>query len=196
MIIVLMGGILIVYATTLPASSKPTAVASSPESWLDAVSVTLQQMMEEFTQEQQQLQQTFERTKQDMTRHVQDVAQRVAGIEQEVTAKLYGIEHRWHTFSTHWERQRAAHEEMEYTTSQKRLTGTENLSTPMGDLAVERGATTVDPIHVRTKFKELLEMHDQGKSVEYIAKKLAKNKGEVLLIIRLAQAEGTTDAAL
>jgi hypothetical protein len=189
MIIVLMGGILIVYAATLPASSKPTAAASSPESWLDAVSVTLQQMMEEFTQEQQQLQQTFERTKQDMT-------QRVAGIEQEVTAKLYGIEHRWHTFSTHWERQRATSQEMEYTASQKRLTGSENLSTRTGELAVESGATTVDPIHVRTKFKALLEMHGQGKSVEYIAKKLGKNKGEVLLIIRLAQAEGTTDAAL
>lgn len=195
MVIVLMGGILIVYATTLPASSKPTAT-SSPESWLDAVSVTLQQMMEEFTQEQQQLQQTFERTKQDMTRHVQDVAQRVAGIEQEVTSKLYGIEHRWHTFSAHWERQRATTEEMECTASQKRLTGSENLSKRTGDLAVESGATTVDPIHVRTKFKALLEMYDQGKSVEYIAKKLGKNKGEVLLIIRLAQAEGTTDAAL
>jgi hypothetical protein len=42
---------------------------------------------------------------------------------------------------------------------------------------------------VKDRYKELFELHDSGKSVEYIAKRLGKNKGEVQLIIGLARQE-------
>jgi len=42
---------------------------------------------------------------------------------------------------------------------------------------------------VRARYKELFDLHDSGKSIEYIAKKLGKNKGEVQLIIGLARQE-------
>lgn len=42
---------------------------------------------------------------------------------------------------------------------------------------------------VKERYKELFDMYDSGRSVEQIAKRLGKNKGEVQLIIGLAKQE-------
>jgi len=42
---------------------------------------------------------------------------------------------------------------------------------------------------IQKRYAELLEMHNSGKSIEAIAKKLGKNKGEVQLILQLAMQE-------
>jgi len=42
---------------------------------------------------------------------------------------------------------------------------------------------------VKSRYKEVFELYDKGKSIEFIAKKLGKNKGEVQLIIGLAKQE-------
>ncbi|MWC26539.1 DUF6115 domain-containing protein [Paenibacillus sp. MMS18-CY102] len=47
---------------------------------------------------------------------------------------------------------------------------------------------------IRSRYAELFEMYDQGKSIESVARKLEMNKGEVQLIIQLAkQEEGARD---
>jgi uncharacterized protein YdiU (UPF0061 family) len=46
----------------------------------------------------------------------------------------------------------------------------------------------------RERYPELFRLHQQGKSTEYIAKKLNMNKGEVTLILRLAEREETAYA--
>ncbi|MDF2924695.1 MAG: hypothetical protein K0R57_3609 [Paenibacillaceae bacterium] len=42
---------------------------------------------------------------------------------------------------------------------------------------------------IRSRYEELFQLYEDGKSVEYIAKKTGLNKGEVSLIIQLAQQE-------
>jgi len=42
---------------------------------------------------------------------------------------------------------------------------------------------------VRSRYSELFSLHESGKSIEMIAKKLGMNKGEVQLILSLAQQE-------
>ncbi|UVI32526.1 DUF6115 domain-containing protein [Paenibacillus spongiae] len=44
---------------------------------------------------------------------------------------------------------------------------------------------------IRTRYSELFELYDSGKSVEAIAKKLSLNKGEVQLILQLSRQEET-----
>jgi DNA-binding NarL/FixJ family response regulator len=44
-------------------------------------------------------------------------------------------------------------------------------------------------MQMKQRYSELFQLHEQGKSVEYIAKKLGLNKGEVQLIIQLAKQE-------
>jgi septal ring factor EnvC (AmiA/AmiB activator) len=45
------------------------------------------------------------------------------------------------------------------------------------------------PMQMKQRYADLFKLHEQGKSIEYIAKKLNLNKGEVLLIIQLANQE-------
>ncbi|QGQ96257.1 hypothetical protein EHS13_15905 [Paenibacillus psychroresistens] len=45
------------------------------------------------------------------------------------------------------------------------------------------------PMQMKERYSELFSLHEQGKAVEYIAKKLNLNKGEVQLIIQLAKQE-------
>ncbi len=42
---------------------------------------------------------------------------------------------------------------------------------------------------IRQRYAELFDLHGQGKSIDVIAKKLAINKGEVMLILQLAKQE-------
>ncbi|SDC87123.1 hypothetical protein SAMN02799630_01571 [Paenibacillus sp. UNCCL117] len=45
------------------------------------------------------------------------------------------------------------------------------------------------PMSIRNRYAELFLLHDHGKSIESIAKKLGMNKGEVALILQLAKQE-------
>lgn len=45
------------------------------------------------------------------------------------------------------------------------------------------------PMNIRDRYANVFQLYDQGKSTEYIAKKLEMNKGEVMLIIQLAKQE-------
>lgn len=44
-------------------------------------------------------------------------------------------------------------------------------------------------LNMKTRYKEIFDFHTHGKSMEYIAKKLGMNKGEIQLIIQLARQE-------
>lgn len=48
---------------------------------------------------------------------------------------------------------------------------------------------TASPMQMKERYSELFLLHEQGKAIEYIAKKLNLNKGEVQLIIQLAKQE-------
>lgn len=47
--------------------------------------------------------------------------------------------------------------------------------------------------NMKERYSELFELYQQGKSTDYIAKKLGKNKGEINLILQLAKQEELSD---
>jgi DNA-directed RNA polymerase specialized sigma24 family protein len=49
-------------------------------------------------------------------------------------------------------------------------------------------------MNIRDRYANVFQLYDQGKSTDYIAKKLDMNKGEVMLIIQLAKQEGQARA--
>jgi hypothetical protein len=61
------------------------------------------------------------------------------------------------------------------------------------DMAKEPGPSIEEApplsLNMKSRYAELFSLHDQGKSVEFIAKKLDMNKGEVNLIIQLSKQE-------
>jgi hypothetical protein len=63
---------------------------------------------------------------------------------------------------------------------------------PLREQIVEAAPVIVKevlPMQMKERYSELFSLHEQGKAVEYIAKKLNLNKGEVQLIIQLAKQE-------
>jgi DNA-binding NarL/FixJ family response regulator len=57
------------------------------------------------------------------------------------------------------------------------------------EVVVPEIAKEPSPMQMKERYSELFSLHEQGKAVEYIAKKLNLNKGEVQLIIQLAKQE-------
>jgi hypothetical protein len=58
----------------------------------------------------------------------------------------------------------------------------------IADLPVEANEPEVEEIKTITeRYAELFDLYRQGKSIEFIAKKIGMNKGEVILIIDLAK---------
>lgn len=70
-------------------------------------------------------------------------------------------------------------------------------SEPSEDAAIPESQelqTSVVLMNIKDRYKELFSLFDQGKSTEYIAKKLGMNKGEINLIIQLAKQEEVSNA--
>ncbi len=53
--------------------------------------------------------------------------------------------------------------------------------------AIDSEPAVKEPETLKERYPELFEMHQEGKSIEFIAKKIGMNKGEVILILDLAK---------
>ncbi|MFC0214366.1 hypothetical protein ACFFK0_18195 [Paenibacillus chartarius] len=64
-----------------------------------------------------------------------------------------------------------------------------NVRSPSNDETIDE--TSRDPLlmNIKDRYAELFKLYGESKSIEYIAKKLQMNKGEVQLIIQLAKQE-------
>jgi len=75
-----------------------------------------------------------------------------------------------------------------------RLAATGSAPESATDAAPAEGADQPEPAgpNIRSRYPELFALHEQGKSVEAIAKQTGMNKGEVMLILQLAKREEGT----
>lgn len=60
---------------------------------------------------------------------------------------------------------------------------------PFNPEPVDHEQIVIPPPTIRSRYSELLELHDKGKSIEQIAKAMGMNKGEVQLILQLVRRE-------
>ncbi|MGQ3480455.1 DUF6115 domain-containing protein [Paenibacillus sp. TY11] len=58
--------------------------------------------------------------------------------------------------------------------------------------ALQEPETEQEPESIRDRYQELFALHEQGKSVDYIAKQSGIQRGEVQLILQLAEREDVT----
>lgn len=61
------------------------------------------------------------------------------------------------------------------------------LETAIYDNSAE--TTVIEADTIRHRYQSIFDMHHEGRSIEYIAKKMGMNKGEVQLVLTLAQQE-------
>lgn len=186
MFVVLLGFIFIVYARFLP---KDQATSSNKMNVVQEIEETIGHFAAEMDEQNQSLLDLFSKTRQDYEIELAKLAGRLESLEKqkfELAQELTKV----HVNQQLSPQSNVATE----VSSGYQANFSESLSTdPAGMPTVEAHVEVEEPIYsglsMKSRYTELFSLHDQGKGVEAIAKKLGMNKGEVSLILQLSRQE-------
>ncbi|WP_127580664.1 hypothetical protein [Paenibacillus koleovorans] len=203
--IVLLGAVLLVFALIRPSTRQQPKPAANT---MQAIEDTMEQFSAELEEENRQLLQLVSAMKHDHEKHSAKLQGRIEALERnngEVSKQLDRLLQAEETRKsqpavTQAYVQSAVPQAEGYSTapaagatlsaSVARLSDKPIPIESVGHAAAA-SAPTPEPrgINIRNRYAELFQLEKQGKSVDYIAKKLGMNKGEVMLILQLAKQE-------
>lgn len=183
--VILLGLVMIVYARFIP--KDQTTASSANATVVQEIEDTIEHFAAEMDEQNQAMLDLFSKTKQDYEVELAKLAGRLETLERqkhELSKELTTL----------------------HVTQQQALTPAEMLSalnTPNHGISTPLDVIEVTPdplaeeqlyagLSMKSRYSELFTLHDQGKSVEAIAKKLNMNKGEVSLILQLSRQEERT----
>lgn len=180
--IVILGACIIVYAITRPreAVSKRTAVVNDIES-------ALEQFAEDLEEGNKELMISVTGLKRELEAEI-----------NKLNGRLGVLENQNHIASTGETEKPIARrnlkiieeavEEKPIQSKEENIRDKEHISRAFN---TELNVPPIKPIEndIKNRYGSVFELHSQGKSIEYIAKKTGMNKGEIQLIIQLARQE-------
>ena len=175
--VVLLGLVLLLYARWMPKSKSSADKAPV----IKEIEETMEQFSAELDEENRKLMQFVAEMKKDHDLHAAKLQGRIEALEQQNANVTRQLEQLLKSGST-----AAAHAE-----TGQRDAGREEADRAAAEMAnVDvREPEPSGGIRVRARYPDVFRLYDQGKSAEYIAKKLNMNKGEIMLIIQLAKQE-------
>ncbi|MZQ81561.1 hypothetical protein GQF01_05380 [Paenibacillus sp. 5J-6] len=183
MYVVLLGLVVIVYARFLP---KEQVASSDKMTVVQEIEETIEHFAAEMDEQNQSLLDLFSKTKQDYEVELAKLAGRLETLEKqkhELSQELTKVHVKDQGTLTSFEEQQAAEGETQIMNS---------------TVVLEPPVLEEEPVYaglsMKSRYAELFTLHDQGKGVEAIAKKLGMNKGEVSLILQLSRQEEQTRA--
>lgn len=189
MYVVLLGLVVIVYARFLP---KEQVAASGKMTVVQEIEETIEHFAAEMDEQNQSLLDLFSKTKQDYEVELAKLAGRLETLEKqkhELSQELTKVHVKDPENLTPDPTVDLAYRQ-EVAAGAPQFEGS--------TLAVESPISEEEPVYVglsmKSRYAELFSLHDQGKGVEAIAKKLGMNKGEVSLILQLSRQEEQTRA--
>ncbi len=198
--VVLLGLILIVFSRFLPksASSSPSRLM------VKEMEESLDQFGAEMEEQNRVLIELFSETKREYELQITNLAGRLETLERQnaelsrqfgrlahdregalLQARVAALHGGWSDPMTGPGQQAAAAQQ----TAAPQARGSENLIE-----GSRQPDEKVSLIHLKIRYAELFSYHEAGKSVDYIAKKLGMNKGEVGLILQLSRQEDKLNA--
>lgn len=180
MIVALLGVVIFLYASMLPNREKPKP-APVQEDFLDSVGETLQHFADELEEENQELLSMIGEMKRDHEARTNALLTRIEQLEKRADSAMpsaAAVLHPRETGESLNANAVARAPAFEAEPPQPAA------ASPSAETKTSRLATTV-----RERHREVFELYNDGKSMEYIARKLGKNKGEIQLIISLARQE-------
>ncbi|KRE83161.1 hypothetical protein ASG89_13660 [Paenibacillus sp. Soil766] len=183
--VILLGLVMIVYARFIP--KEQTTASSANATVVQEIEDTIEHFAAEMDEQNQAMLDLFSKTKQDYEVELAKLARRLETLERqkhELSKELTTL----------------------HVTQQPVLSPAEMLSAlnssnhgipaSVNVLELTPAPLPEEPVYVglsmKLRYSELFMLHDQGKSVEAIAKKLSMNKGEVSLILQLSRQEERT----
>ncbi|WNR46672.1 DUF6115 domain-containing protein [Paenibacillus roseipurpureus] len=188
--VILLGLLLIVYARFIPASQGN--VSDAKTTVVKEIEDTIEHFAAEMDEQNQAMLDLFSKTKQDYEVELAKLAGRLETLERQ----KHELSRELTTLSVNQQQPNRA----ESTLSTVANDLQEPISQPIQQVnpvaPVEAENVPEEPVYqglsMKSRYVELFGLHDQGKSVEAIAKKLNMNKGEVSLILQLARQEERT----
>ncbi|WP_090816589.1 hypothetical protein [Paenibacillus sp. yr247] len=187
--VVLLGLVLIVYARFLP---KDQAASSTKINVVQEIEETIEHFAAEMDEQNQSLLNLFSKTKQDYEVELAKLAGRLETLEkqkQDLSQELTKV-HVNQQMNQRSDNQQAEILEM---TSASNLENSAQFVSSNDAVSSVNESVVQEPIFaglsMKSRYTELFSLHDQGKGVEAIAKKLGMNKGEVSLILQLSRQE-------
>jgi hypothetical protein len=189
MYVVLLGLVLIVYARFLPKNEA----ASPKSSVVQEIENTIEHFAAEMDEQNKTILDLFSKTKQDYEIELSKLAGRMELLEKqksELAQELNKIHVSSHISELNLNR--SLENEEVAATKVNLLTEETDATSPK----VELNEIEIPylGLSMRARYTELFKLHDEGKGVEAIAKKLGMNKGEVNLILQLSRQEESSRA--
>lgn len=170
--IVLLGIAAVLYAFMLPKRREETV---SSERVVKEVENTLEGYMAEIQNENEQLVELVSQMKKELDAKQQAHQEQVSDLRQ----RMLAMEHKMTESET---RLRTAEEKLAQAAAAASLSA--------GAAAASSEADHAPPVHsIKSRYAELFDLYEQGKSIDMIAKTTGLQRGEVQLIIQLAKQE-------
>jgi len=188
--IVLFGLLLIVYAKIMPKNGAPAA--RRDEQMLTEVEATMDHFAAELEEQNKALIQMFGDTRKEYEQYSSMLASRVEMLEKQ-NERLQGELGRIGVLQEQLQRRGGVLEAQPEARAAGRSESAGQAASLLTAAWSEQEITADEPpeapLHIRDRYRELLQLYEQGRSTEFIARKLNMNKGEVSLILQLARQE-------
>ncbi|MFD0711300.1 hypothetical protein [Paenibacillus sp. GCM10027626] len=176
--VALLGAVILVFALIMP-RRKSAAENEPPKQSMRNMEIALEQFMENMESDNRDLVELVQKAQQKEQEQAAAKEKRIAELErrcaelEQISAELL-----------------RRLEQKEQEGSSLAVSAAHANANAEAIHAAEAGMEPVKPKQsIRTRYEQLFVLHDSGKSVEAIAKKLAMNKGEVQLILQLSRQE-------
>lgn len=184
--IALLGAVIAVTAAILPKNKKNQAGSSSNHAQFEQLEMSFEQFMENMEKEHDGLVKMLSNSLQTMREEDRLKSDQIKRLEKkcsELEEQLSSLSHANVALDTKVTLLSA-------NTSFTNQSSAQDMQNTSFDSQLEQLKQNIIPENsIHNRYVELFELYDSGKSVEAIAKKLGKNKGEVQLILQLAKQE-------
>lgn len=185
--IVLIGLVFIVYATLVPKASSSSKAAPSINE--------IEQTMEHFAGE-------LEEQNEALIRQLADIKKDNEVHQARLSSRIEALENQFAHTNQEYTKLGLAYEELQKKLDQQAAAGFLGHNDSAGmrhepsQAPVNEEEAEQEPagMNIRSRYAELFDLYDQGRSTDSIAKKMNMNKGEVNLILQLAKQEEQLNA--
>lgn len=168
MYVVLIGLCILVYSSVIPKSRQSGNEGTSPQV-VKEMEETMEGFLAELEEDNRKLIDTIASMKNEHNQSIGKLTDRLEGMEKQLQEERQD-----------WRR-----------LAMDRVERQEQMQPPPMPVVPEEPPEepAAAPNSIRSRYEEVFRMHEEGKSIEYIARKKGLNKGEVSLIIQLAAQE-------
>lgn len=187
MYVVLLGMVLVVLSFLAP-KQQTAARAGSPQMGPE-IEEAMDQFIAEIEADNKELLNTVAQMKKDHDRSMSKLAERVEELEKRVREQDQELKRMAFARLAEREAEPKAPRLQEAFASATKPQSAEHEGNAASVAVQEPPAAAKGLVNIRERYGELFRLHDEGKSIETIAKKIGMNKGEVTLILQLAKQE-------